>query len=270
MLRYQKSFVWLVAGVLCLFCAANVQAQGRRGGQDQGGPAGPGGPGAGGPGGFGGPGGMGMMMGGGMGRNSESTLLGMEEVQKELILDEDQLKQLAKLRDDLRAQFEKMREMRDMTPEERDGFMAKMREAGEKMPGQIEEILLPQQSDRLKQLVFQFQMQMQSRMGGGFGGDLAEKLDISEDQQDKLRTKASELERQMRKEMLEKLVKELTPEQQEKYKELVGEPFEFPAQSGMGRGFGGPGGPGAPGAPGAPGGQGGRGQGGRGNRDRGN
>ena len=82
------SIAWLVAGVLCLFCVASVQAQGRRGGQDQGGPGGPGGRG---PGGFGG---MGMMMGGGMGRNTEATLLAMEEVQKELILDEDQLKQL--------------------------------------------------------------------------------------------------------------------------------------------------------------------------------
>lgn len=210
------------------------------------------------------------MMMGGMGRNSEATLLAMPEVQKELILDEDQIKQLAKIRDDMRAQFEKMRDVRDMPEAEREEFMNKLREIGEKMPAQIEEILLPQQSERLKQLVVQYQMQMQARMGGGFGGgDLAEKLDISEDQQEKLRTKAAELERQMRKELLEKLVKELTPEQQAKYKELVGEPFEFPVQTG-GFGRGGFGGPGAPGAPGGSGGQGGRGQGGRGNRDRGN
>ena len=96
------------------------------------------------------------------------------------------------MRDDLRAQFEKMRDMRDMPEDERNELMQKIRDAAEKMPGQIEEILLPQQMERLKQLAFQFQMQSQLRMGGGLGGgDMAEKLGISEEQQEKLRTKAS-------------------------------------------------------------------------------
>ncbi|MHB0959815.1 MAG: hypothetical protein ACYC0X_30185 [Pirellulaceae bacterium] len=245
----QKQLVLAMAALMTLVCVCSAQAQGRRGqGQNQ-----PGGPP---PGGFqGGPGGFGGMMGG-FGRGaSELALLGREEVQKELVLVDDQLSQLEELRDnnDMRAMFEKLR---DLPQEER---MAKGRELMEasqkKTQQQIDEILLPHQADRLKQLVHQFQL----RGGGGLASEeVGEKLGISEEQREKLRTKARELEQQLRKKLVDDLLKELTPEQQAKYKELVGEPFEFQQDERMG-----PGGRG----PGAPGGRGGN-PGGR--RDRGN
>jgi hypothetical protein len=132
-----------------------------------------------------------------------------------------------------------------------------MQTTQQKIETQLDETLLPHQADRLKQLAMQWQL----RGPGGLASEaIAEDLGIDEAQREKLRTKARELEQQLRKKLMEDLLKELTPAQQAKYKELVGEPFEFSADEpfgGFGRGgFGGPGGGrGGPGAPGgAPGG----------------
>jgi hypothetical protein len=186
-------------------------------------------------------------------------LLDREDVKKELDLLDDQVAELKKLRDsnDMRTMFEGLR---DLPQEER---MVKAREimetAQKKTQEKVDAILIGPQAGRLKQLMVQFQM----RGGSGLANDdVADKLGISADEKEKLRLKARELEQQYRKKMLEDLLKELTPEQQEKYKKLVGAPFEFQQTEGFGPGGRGPGGPGAPG------GRGGNAGGGR--RDRGN
>jgi Spy/CpxP family protein refolding chaperone len=260
MLWHRKTLVMSVAALLFLTCVCGAEAQGRRNqgpGQQPGGPGGPGGPPqggpGGGPGGFGGPGGMGGFFGGGM---SDIMILAREDVQKELELVDDQIEQLGKLRDnnDMRRMFEQVRDL----PQEERG--AKMREIMETAQAAVKEalknILLEHQQVRFKQLTMQWQM----RGGGGLASseDVAKELGISDEQREKLRTKARELERAMRKKLLEDLLKELTPEQQAKYKELVGEPFEFQQDERFGPGRGGQFGPGG----------GGRGDGGRGNGGR--
>jgi hypothetical protein len=114
---------------------------------------------------------------------------------------------------------------------------------------ELNNILLPQQRDRLKQITFQ----MQNR-GSVTGRGVAEALGLTEEQREKLQAKDRELQTEINKKIAElraegreQLLKELTPEQQAKYKELVGDQFEF--QGGFG-GFG----------------QGGRREGGRGGR----
>jgi Spy/CpxP family protein refolding chaperone len=145
--------------------------------------------------------------------------------------------------------------------EQREKMQELMKVAQKKVKDAVGEILLPHQAERLKQLSVQFQM----RGGSGLTSseDVAEQLNITPEQRDKLREKARELEQELRKKLLADLLKELTPEQQAKYKELVGEPFEFQQDERFGRGgFGGPGG-GGPGGPGGPGGGGPGGGGGR-------
>ncbi len=230
MLWRQKSLVLSVAALLVVACVCNAEAQGRRGsgqGGQQGRPGGgPGGPG-GGPGGPGG--GPGMFMGGmfGMGGgNADMMLLNIPEVQKELELVDEQINQLTKARDDFSAQMRDMMgpQAQNMTREER---MERAESAQKKAAEAVQEILLPHQAERLKQLGVQFQIQQARGIGLTFG-DVAAKLGITEEQGESLRTKARELEREMRKKLVADLVKELTPDQQAKYKELVGEPFEFP------------------------------------------
>ncbi len=254
MLWCQKTLVMSVAALLFLTCVCGAEAQGRRNqgpGQQPGGPGGP-------PqvvrvadlAVLGGPGGMGGFFGGGM---SDIMILTREDVQKELELVDDQIEQLVKLRDnnDMREMFG---QIRDLPQEERAAKMREVMEASQaKIKKSLSEILLPHQAERLKQLTMQWQM----RGGGGLAAseDVAKELGISDDQREKLRTKARELERVLRKKLLEDLLKELTPEQQAKYKELVGEPFEFQQDDRFGPGRGGQFGPGGPG--------GGRGAGGR-------
>ena len=140
----------------------------------------------------------------------------------------------------------------------------KMEKKAEEFQAEVDEVLLPHQSKRLKQLAFQ----TQNRVVGGFGGRgglsdaLKEQLDITSEQEEKMQAAAEKAQEEMQAEMRklqskmeDKVLKELSDEQRKKYKELMGEPFDFGQMFGRG-GFGG-GGPG-----GGRGGQGGGNQGG--------
>lgn len=215
------------------------------------------------PGGFGGPGGPGRggfgMFGGG-GGGGEIFLLQNEDVREELGLVDDQISKLQALNEKSR---EGMRElftgMRDLNEDERrakfEEIRGKMEERQKELQTELEQVLLPHQSKRLKQIG----RQMRTRQGGnGVNADgLATELKLTDEQKEKLREKAVEVEKKMR-EKLTKLRKEaedellsvLTPEQRAEWREMVGEPFEMQF-----RGRGGPGGQGGPGGRGAPGGR---------------
>jgi len=172
---------------------------------------------------------------------------------------DDQIKQLEGLRDnvDMREMFSSVR---DLPQEER---MEKIRqlaeEATKKVQAQVDEILLPHQAKRLKQLNYQLQMQ------GGLtrairSEELRKELNITEQQREQLEAKSEEIEERTRKQLAEirkkaqeELLGTLTPEQRAKVNALVGEPFEF-QQPEFGRMGGFPGGPGGAGGPGGPGG----------------
>lgn len=233
-------------------------------------------PGQGGP---GGRGGFNFFGGGGGGL----ALLQREEVQEELELLADQKKQLTELGE---KSAQKMRDLFGSlrgggggggnNDAARDEMREKFRKASEETQAEVDKILLPHQSKRLKQLEAQRQMSGRGVLGGLADGNIAEKLAISEDQRDKLRDKARDLDAELRKktaeirkQLQEQLLGSLSDEQRSQYKELIGEPFEFrddgPGFGGFGGGFGGPGGQGAPG-----GGQGRRGGGDRNNNNNNN
>jgi Spy/CpxP family protein refolding chaperone len=243
---------WFLAllAVICLSSPvwAQQRPDNRRG--DQGGPGGRGG------GGF-------QFFGGGGG--GALGLLAREDVQEELELLDDQKKQVADLRE------KSQQKQRDLFSSLRDGggggggggdrreeFQAAFRKFNEENQAEVDKILLPHQSKRLKQLEAQIAMRGRGVLGGLGGGDIAEKLAITEAQGEQLREKARELETELRKKTNElrkqaqdQLLASLTEEQRKQYKELIGEPFEFrdegPGFGGFGFGGGGPGGPGGPG-----------------------
>jgi Spy/CpxP family protein refolding chaperone len=206
-------------------------------------------------------GGPGGGFGGGFGGGGLTGVLMREDARKELELVDEQVADLQKLAE---GQRERMGEMfsglRDI--EDREERFAKMRDLMQKAQAEIEKevgkILLPHQMKRAKQLAFQLRLRGGAGRALTGGGSLAEELGITESQQEKLRAENEKLQNELRqkiaelqKEAQEELLKILTAEQQAKFKEMVGDPFEFqPMQFG-----GGPGGPG--------GGQRGRGRGGR-------
>jgi Spy/CpxP family protein refolding chaperone len=237
-----------IAAVLAL--AANLQAQG---------PGGPGGPGGFGRGGMGGPGGGGYL-----------RLLQNEKVQKEIELVADQKQKLEALAKE--AQEARRAKMGDMSKLSREEMQKKMEEVGKEMQEEVqktqkkvEEILLPHQVERVKQIQLQSQLEMMPGMTLA-SPEVVKGLDLTEDQQAKIKTineeamkamgdmrpgggrPATDEEREKRKKAREemdtkrkenntKLMDVLTAEQKEKLEKMKGPKFDVTS-------LGGPGGPG--------------------------
>lgn len=182
-------------------------------------------------GGPGGPGAFGGGFGGGFGGLAD--VLRRQDVRKDLELLDDQVAQLEKLAEGRREQMRELFSgLRDVPQEERG---AKMRELVQKAQKDLEadvgKILLPHQMKRAKQLVTQMQM----RGGRGMLSEpIAQDLALTDAQKEQLQAKSAQLEEEARKKLAElraqsqnELLKVLTPAQQAKWKEMVGEPFEF-------------------------------------------
>jgi hypothetical protein len=222
----------------------------------------------GGPGGGRGPGGP-RMGGPGMG-GGIMGLLRVQEVREEIELMPDQAEALRKVaeeqprmrppegidfRDRSEANRAKLQEWMEKVRKQREENEKKIRE-------QLEQVLLPQQMERLNQISVQTQ--------GVFGlisdDELASKLEITTEQKEQMREKAEKGRDEMREKMreiftsgnregirekMEEAQKELEKEilsvlnssQTKKYEEMKGEPFEMPRPQ-FGRRGGGPGGPG--------------------------
>jgi hypothetical protein len=231
-------------------------------------------------GGFGRGGGRGMMMmgrGGAGGEGLALMLLANEKVREELALDEDQVSQLDKLREEAMAPPGDFN-FREASEEERQKFTEQMAERTKSAIKKMEEILIPPQLDRLREI--QIQQQGANALMAGF---VADKLELTSDQKESLKKIAEEGQAKMREQMqglfagggfddtsrekmretMEKFRKEqddallavLTTDQKTAFEKMKGEPFDLP-RGGMGffGGGGRRGGPGGgPGGPGGPG-----------------
>ena len=254
--------------------------RGPRGGWRRGG--GPGGPGGGGR--FGGPG------GGPMG--SPIMLLRAEEVREELQIMPDQLDALKMVEQSMRPNFSGGKSPREMSDEERreffSGFRERMEERAKDADSKIEEILMPNQMDRLKEIHLQAQGARALT-----NPDVTEALGLSDDQINELtevqRSLRSSMRdrfreafadgpdpekfKEIREEMEAEVLSVLNDEQLAKFNEMKGEPFDMPQMGrfgGGGRGGWGRGGPDGRGGRGGRGDWGGRGdRGGRGDWGRG-
>ena len=205
------------------------------------------------------------------------SLLRVDAVKTELEVSPDQEEALVKIEEMNRPERPDV-DFRNMSEEERSEFFEKMRTQAEertaKMKEQLEEVLFPEQIERLEQIAIQVQ-----GVGALRNKDVAAKLNITEAQreemqevtsQDRMREKMREIfasgDRENMREKFEEIRKNmegevlavLNSDQKKKFEELKGEPFDMP-EGAMGRGgFGGFGGGGGRGGPGG-GGRGGRG-----------
>ena len=229
----------------------------------------------------GGPGGR-----GGFFQASSIELLRDEKVQAELDMVDEQVESIMEIVEEMNEAREEFfndvrTRMRELDEEGRREMFSNLREEVttmfKKFNDRAEEELLPVQLDRLKQLVVRAEMQ---RSGGPERGSispkLAEELGLTEEQQQKIKEKAEKVAPELQ-EKIAKLRADavndilssvLDSEQMARYKELVGDEFQF---SNRGRGgFGGPGGPPERGDRGDRGDRGGRRRGGRPGADGGN
>jgi len=218
------------------------------------------------PGGRGGPGGgFGFGRGGGMGgANFEIMLLNAEPVQKELELVDDQIQNIKKYSEEQQAAGrERMEKLRDLSDDERREKMQElMKDSEKKATAKLDEVLLPHQRDRLKEIGIQVRGPQAIA-----ADDIADKLALTSEQKEQIeklgeenREKMRELfqggggggdpeanrekMQKMRKESGEKLLGVLTADQKQKYEKLQGKKIDLDMGQIFGRGPGGPGGPG--------------------------
>lgn len=260
----------LTSAVVLILIASVVVAAERKGP----GAKGPGGPGFGAPPGFGPPGGM---MGSGLG------LLGMQEVQKELGLSDEQVNEvkplMAEIQKQRRAPFGGLsfEEMQKLSQEDRDKLFADTRKkaeaAAKETDAKLGKILKKEQSERLGQLRLQ-----REGLGAFNRPEVAEELGLTEAQLAKMRKIredarpqggfSPDMSEEERREFFANMQKQrekadadvlgvLTAAQKEKWTEMKGKEFKFPQPKFGPGGPGGPGGRGGPGGPGGPGGFGG-------------
>lgn len=198
--------------------------------------------------------------GGGFGGGGAAGLLRDDKVKAELNLVPDQEKKIEALAESLREKAqETFRNLRDLSEDERRAKFEEFRTSSQK---EYDAILLPQQRERLKQLMLQQTAQF-SRSPGGINDTLATELGITDAQKEALAKKAEEVRAELAKktaklqeEAKTEILSVLTAEQRSKLEKLLGAKFEFtPPQFGQGAGGGAGGQPGRGGA----GGQGGRG-----------
>lgn len=207
--------------------------------------------------------------GGGFGGGGLLGSINDPNVRKELELLDDQVEKLndlqRKIGEARREAFQgfNFRELQNLPEEERrakfEELRAKSDEKRKELEKDAENILLPSQVERLKQINIQNQMRTRSAADVLASNELKAELGLTdaqieelkkaqEEAQTELRTKMAKIQEEAR----EKVLRVLTPEQQAKIKKLMGNKIEFsPPQFG---GFGGRG-QGAPGGRGQRGGQ---------------
>lgn len=179
-------------------------------------------------------GGMMRMMGG----NNQFGLLADQKVQAELELVDDQIEELEEIQKEAMQVIRDMfSEMQDSGGDRREAFRnirEKMQEKMKPFEGRLNDVLLPHQQTRLKQLGYQSTGRF-GGAGGVFQNDkLLEDLDISDKQKEELEEaveKAREKLQKDYKELVKKaendILKVLDSDQRKKYKELVGDSFQF-------------------------------------------
>ncbi len=179
--------------------------------------------------GFGGP--FGLAMGG---SGDSFSLLNNPSVQKDLLLVDDQLEQIQEINKEFAKKIkEQLGEIKDeqgnfsFNPGANLGEL--IRDLKQQQQQEIEKILLPNQQQRLKQVARQMKMK---RLGTSrlLTEQLAEELDLSEQQQERIRTRAKELQEEMNRKVAElrenawqQLIQELSSGQRRKLEELIGD-----------------------------------------------
>jgi Spy/CpxP family protein refolding chaperone len=200
------------------------------------------------------PPGGGFQFGGGFGGGGLLGSVNDANVQKELELLDDQVEKLRDLQRKIgearRESFQgvSFRELQQLPEDERRAKFEEMRtksdEKRKELEKEAENILLPSQVERLKQINIQNQLRSRSTADVLASSELKAELNLTDAQIEELKKAQEEAQAELRKklervqeEAREKVLSVLTPEQRAKIKKLMGAKIEFsPPQFG---GFGG-------------------------------
>ena len=103
---------------------------------------------------------------------------------------------------------------------------------------ELNELLLPHQAKRLRQLQMQSQFRRRSLVDIITSEPVKAELEVTDEQEPELRKAEKEIEEELQREIeklrlkaREKLISKLKPKQEKKFKEMVGDLFEFPDEA---------------------------------------
>jgi hypothetical protein len=119
------------------------------------------------------------------------------------------------------------------TPEEMKRSQERIKELRDELAKQIDDVLLPHQRKRLKEISLRMKMKQRGTTGSLVDTELAKTLDIGEAQKERIRRRAAEVQKELeekiaklREEAREQILEELTPDQQRKLKDMLGSEFD--------------------------------------------
>jgi Spy/CpxP family protein refolding chaperone len=163
-----------------------------------------------------------------------------EQIQKEIELTGDQAKKLDEIRRDYYARTQQMyKDLRGVAGGQRYEKLHDMRrKLAKDVEARVRKVLLPQQVDRLRQIMLQMALLRQGSSRTLLVDQVAEELKITESQKAKLQATENQARREMqekirkhqeklRAEMLEKILSELDAAQRAKLEKMMGAPFEL-------------------------------------------
>ena len=169
-------------------------------------------------------------------RSALFNLLANESIRRELQLDDDQYAGVQKIMQESQKRVSEMvrANMASGSNNIGAGLSELMKESRKRAEEAIEEILLPKQLERVRQLAYQVEI---SQLGLGESlttGRLGKEIDIHEDQKQHLTDKAAAIEAEARMAIAKiraaaraKLFAELAPDQRKKAEELLGPHFDY-------------------------------------------
>ncbi len=171
----------------------------------------------------------------GKGSNGMMDLLGDPKVRKELEMVDFQYENLKKSNSEIRSRMAKQLKSIDFSnPGSIADQVRRIRDQAEK---NLQEVLLPHQLTRLKQLGAQSQLKRRGLVDLLTSDPLKSELEITDRQGGELRQAEKEIQEELAREIArlrerakEKILSKLRPNQREKVEDLLGESFEFSQQ----------------------------------------
>lgn len=183
-----------------------------------------------------------MRLGGGLPMfdpNNWGSLLNIPEIRQELDIMDAQMEEITQSRKDLEKQIrEQVNKMMEggFDPSKAKEMAEIMRSQRAAIDEQISQQLLPGQVKRLREVALRLQMKQAGTVGMLGRKDIMEALEISPEQLEELKKKATSLDEELKKRMEElkkkaqaELLAELKPEQRKKLEEMLGKDFDYQA-----------------------------------------
>lgn len=167
--------------------------------------------------------------------NAQGTTLGMladENIRRDLEMVDDQYKELQAAGRDIQKRAAE--QLRSLNFGDRERLMEQVRKMREGAQDELNELLLPHQIKRLRQIRFQSQVRRRSLVGILVSDPVKSDLDISDEQADELRVAEKEIQAEMQREIQklrekakEKLLARLKPTQKKEVEEMIGDAYDF-------------------------------------------